>query len=84
MPVERKPPACPVSEPAPAPTPTPRPTPPPDAIQEHEVWLEEYGSAIERLKIADRYGIGGVALWRLGHEEGRVWPALDAWRRGSP
>ena len=80
----RRPPPCSVTDPAPAPTPTPRPVPPPDAIQEHEVWLEEHESAVARLALAERHGVGGVALWRLGHEEARVWPALDAWRRGAP
>ena len=79
----REPAPCPVTDPAPAPTATPRPSPAPDAIQEHEVWLEEHDSAVARLTLADRYGVGGLALWRLGHEEARVWPALDAWRRQS-
>ena len=80
----RRPPPCPVTDPAPVPTPTPRPVPPPDAIQEHEVWLEEHESAVARLGLADRHGVGGVAMWRLGHEEARVWSALEAWRRGAP
>lgn len=80
----RRPPSCTVVDPAPATTPTPRPTPPPDAIQEHEVWIEEHESAVARLALAGRYGAGGVALWRLGHEEARVWSALGPWRLGAP
>ena len=80
----RRPPSCPVVDPAPAPTATPRPTPPPDAIQEHEVWIEEHESAVARLALAERHGVGGVALWRLGHEEARVWSALGSWRLGAP
>jgi spore germination protein len=80
----RRPPPCPVVDPAPTPTPAPRPVPPPDAIQDHEVWFEEHDSAVARLALADRYGVGGVALWRLGHEESRVWSALDGWRRSVP
>jgi len=80
----RRPPPCPVTDPAPTPTPTPRPVPPPDAIQEHEVWLEEHESAVARLDLASRYGVGGAALWRLGHEEARAWTALGAWRQGAP
>lgn len=80
----RRPPACAVTDPAPAPTATPRPVPPPDAVQEHEVWLEEHESAVARLDLAGRHGVGGVALWRLGHEEPRVWSALAAWRLGAP
>jgi spore germination protein YaaH len=77
--VERVPPPC--SEPVPVvPTPTPRPTPPPDAVQAHEVWLEDRASVAARLALADRYGAGGVAAWRLGLEDPRVWPTLDQWR----
>lgn len=77
----RRAPPCATVDPAPAPTATPRPAPPPDATQDHVVWLEEHASAVARLTLADRHGVGGVALWRLGHEEARVWSALDAWRR---
>jgi len=80
----RRPPSCTVADPAPAPTATPRPVPPPDAIQDHEVWLEEHESAVARLGLADRHGVGGLALWRLGHEEARVWSALGAWRSAAP
>ena len=82
--VSRRPPPCPITDPAPGPTPTPRPSPPPDAMQDHEVWLEEHESAVARLELAERYGVGGVAMWRLGHEEARVWSALGAWRLGTP
>ena len=80
----REPPPCDVAPPAPDPTPTPRPTPPPDAIQDHVVWLEEGSSASARLGIVDRHRAGGVAAWRLGFEDPAVWPAFDAWRRGTP
>jgi spore germination protein len=76
----RRPIPCTITDPAPVPTPTPRPVPQPDAVQDHEVWLEEHESAVARLTLANRHGVGGVALWRLGHEEARVWPALHEWR----
>lgn len=76
----REPPPCQVAVPSPPPTPTPRPTPPPDAIQEHEVWLEDSAGSAARLGLADRYRLGGVAAWRLGLEDPRVWPILDQWR----
>ena len=75
---------CPVRPPPnlpPLPTP---PAPPPDAVQEHVVWIEEAGSAGARLEIADRYGAGGVAAWRLGQEDPAVWPLLRHWRTASP
>jgi len=79
----RQAPPCPTAVPAPVPTATAGPAPPSDAIQDHEVWLEEHDSAVARLTLADRYRVGGLALWRLGHEEARVWSALDTWRRRS-
>ena len=48
--------------------------------QNHEVWLEEATSAAARLDIATRYAVGGVATWRLGLEEPRVWDLLADWR----
>jgi spore germination protein len=80
----RQPAPCSVAPPSPSPTPTPRPSPPPDAIQEHVVWLEESRSAAARLGLADRYRAGGVATWRLGLEDPRVWPLLERWRAGPP
>lgn len=80
----RTPPSCPIAEPPPAPTATPRPTPAPGAIQEHEVWLEASASAAARLPLADRYGTGGVAAWRLGHEDPAVWAVIERWWRGEP
>jgi spore germination protein YaaH len=80
---ERRPAPCPIAEPA-TPTPTPRPTPQPDAMQDHEVWLEGSASAAARLPLADRYGTGGVAAWRLGQEDASMWPVLERWRRGEP
>jgi spore germination protein YaaH len=79
----REPPPCPVAAPVPS-TPTPRPAPPPGALQQHEVWLEESMSAAARLELADRYGAGGVATWRLGLEDPRVWEILERWRTGQP
>lgn len=80
----REPAPCDVTPPASAPTPTPRPTPPPGALQDHVVWLEEASSAVARLGVAERHGAGGVASWRLGLEDPRVWPALEQWRGQRP
>jgi spore germination protein YaaH len=70
---------CPVAGP-PAPQPPSWPALPPTTIREHEVWLEESASAAARLGLAERYLIGGVATWRLGIEDPRVWPFLQQWR----
>jgi spore germination protein len=81
---QRTPPACPVAEPPPATTPTARPTPAPDVVQEHEVWLEGTASAEARLPLVDQYQTGGVAMWRLGQEDGSLWTLLERWRRADP
>ena len=52
-------------------------------MQDHEVWLEESASAAARLALADRYGVGGVATWRLGLEDPQVWPLFRQWRSGG-
>ena len=80
----REPPACSVADPAPAPQPTPRPTPAPEAMQDHEVWLEDSTSAAARLVLAERDQTGGVATWRLGHEDPAVWTLVERWRSGGP
>jgi spore germination protein YaaH len=78
----REAPPCPVVRPPPAPTATPRPAPPPDAIQDHEVWLEESASAAARLGLVDRYQAGGVATWRLGLEDPAVWDVFQQLQGG--
>ncbi len=79
----REAPPCRIAEPAATPTRTPRPTPRPNAIQEHQVWLEESASAAARLELANRYQAGGVAAWRLGFEDPRMWTVLRQWRSGG-
>ena len=56
------------------------PAPPPDALQDHEVWLEESASAAARLALVDRHQAGGIATWRLGLEDPRVWGLFQQWR----
>jgi spore germination protein len=76
----REPPACEVAVPQ-SPAPTQPPTPPANAPQVHEVWFENGASAAARLGLASRYGVRGVASWRMGLEDERVWPAFQAWRK---
>ena len=75
----RNPPRCDIQPPAPTPVAAP-PTPAPGTPQNHEVWLEDAASAEARLAIAARYAVGGVATWRLGLEEPRVWDLFAEWR----
>jgi spore germination protein YaaH len=78
----REAPPCPGSVPAPPPAPSPRASAPPGTVESHVVWLEESVSALARLGLASRYQAGGVATWRLGLEDSRVWPMLQEWRAG--
>jgi len=43
----------------------------------HTVWVEDARSVAEKLALARRYRLAGVAGWRLGQEDPRVWVLLD-------
>ncbi|HBY99635.1 MAG TPA: hypothetical protein DEP84_37810 [Chloroflexi bacterium] len=77
---ERKLPPCSVTPPPTPPPATPRALPPLAAIQEHVVWIEDATSAAARLELAARYQTRGIATWRLGQEDPRVWEVFQAWR----
>lgn len=52
--------------------------------QRHEVWYADGASIEARLGLVGRYGLGGIALWRLGGEDPACWQAIaDALRAGS-
>lgn len=42
----------------------------------HTVWFENGHSVQSKLDVVRRYGLGGVALWRLGQEDGYLWAVL--------
>jgi spore germination protein len=73
-------PRCDVTEPPRQPTRTPRPSSPPGTLEDHVVWIEESASAQARLQIAEKYGTGGIGMWRLGQDDPAVWPILNEWR----
>ncbi len=43
-------------------------------------WLEDSRSVAEKVALAKRFSLGGVAAWRLGQEDPDVWPVLDQYR----
>lgn len=43
-----------------------------------EVWFEDRYSAASKVSLVRRYGLGGVAVWRLGQEDPKLWEALQA------
>jgi spore germination protein YaaH len=54
------------------------------AGQRHEVWYADGASVEARLGLVSRYGLGGIALWRLGGEDPACWRAIaDALRAGG-
>jgi len=47
----------------------------------HTVWIEDAASVAEKLALARRFGLAGVAGWRLGQEDPRVWLLLQEFQR---
>lgn len=43
----------------------------------HQIWLEDEESIRVKLTIMEKYGIGGVAAWRLGLEKASVWDVIE-------
>jgi spore germination protein len=44
--------------------------------QHHEVWYADADSVAARLVLVQRYGLGGIAVWRLGGEDPANWEAI--------
>jgi len=42
----------------------------------HVFWLEDPATVEERLKLAKKYDLAGVAAWRLGHEYAAIWETM--------
>jgi spore germination protein YaaH len=54
----------------------------------HEVWLSDAETLRERLRLVERYQLGGFSVWRLGQEDPAAWRELsgflsNAQRAGS-
>jgi spore germination protein YaaH len=49
-----------------------------DETGHHTVWYADGQSVQERLGLVEKYGLGGIALWRLGGEDPAVWEAIAA------
>ncbi len=43
----------------------------------YQVWLEDQDSIKVKLNIMEKYGIGGVAEWRLGFEKPEIWDLIS-------
>jgi spore germination protein YaaH len=44
---------------------------------EHEVWYEDAVSIQAKSRLVSHYGLGGLSVWALGQEDGRVWEAVS-------
>lgn len=42
-----------------------------------KIWLEDASSIEERMKVAKKLGIKGVAAWKRGHETDDIWPVIN-------
>jgi spore germination protein YaaH len=47
-----------------------------EAGQPHEVWYANGDSVAARLQLVREYGLGGIAVWRLGGEDPANWAAI--------
>jgi spore germination protein YaaH len=48
------------------------------------VYFENVRSIEHKLDLATRYGLGGIAAWRLGQELDDVWDAVSAYASSEP
>ena len=46
--------------------------------KEHEVWFEDARSINAKLRLADRYGLGGVSYWTINSYFAQNWLVLEA------
>ncbi|HIW35087.1 MAG TPA: glycoside hydrolase [Candidatus Paenibacillus intestinavium] len=42
----------------------------------HVFWAETQQTVIERIKLAKKYELAGIAAWRLGNEDASLWEAI--------
>ena len=49
----------------------------------HHVWMLDGVTAYNELRAAERFGVQGTALWRLGSEDPSIWPIWDVMRPGD-
>ncbi len=43
----------------------------------HQVWFENRYSLAIKLGLVEKYGLGGIAIWRLGYEDSSFWETLE-------
>lgn len=45
-------------------------------LAEHQAWYADGESVAARFYLVERYGLGGIAVWRLGGEDPAIWAAV--------
>ena len=43
----------------------------------YEIWLEDADSIAEKVKLVPKYGLAGVAEWKLGFEDPGIWSVIN-------
>ena len=41
-----------------------------------QIWLEDNQSIAEKVKLIPKYGLAGVASWKLGFEDSSIWATI--------
>ena len=49
----------------------------------HDVWMIDAATSWNQMQVLGQFGIGSVALWRLGSEDPGFWTALSTWRQSA-
>ena len=49
-----------------------------------EVWLEDEKSMEVKLNIMYKYGVAGIAAWRLGFEKPEIWDIIETYVNTPP
>ena len=42
----------------------------------YQIWVEDNQSIAEKVKLIPKYGLGGVAAWKLGFEDSSIWATI--------
>ncbi len=42
----------------------------------HQVWYEDRYSTASKLQLIQKYGLRGIAVWRLGYEDPKIWSTI--------
>ena len=42
----------------------------------YQIWVEDAQSIAEKVKLVSKYGLAGVAAWKLGFENSGIWQTI--------